>query len=103
MDKDALVLALVQDEIQHVQCLALQLNLGASPTIEIATPALARAKINFNALDNQQTDWMHAMQVGADADKLPLDTTKHIKLWIGYSTACGPFQQIAICKDNTKL
>ncbi|KAA6330629.1 MAG: hypothetical protein EZS28_053478, partial [Streblomastix strix] len=21
----------------------------------------------------------------------------------GYSTACGPFQQIAICKDNTKL
>ncbi|KAA6353382.1 MAG: hypothetical protein EZS28_051091, partial [Streblomastix strix] len=22
---------------------------------------------------------------------------------IGYSTACGPFQQIAICKDNTKL
>ncbi|KAA6388418.1 MAG: hypothetical protein EZS28_016051, partial [Streblomastix strix] len=24
-------------------------------------------------------------------------------LWIGYSTACGPFQQFAICKDNTKL
>ncbi|KAA6389465.1 MAG: hypothetical protein EZS28_015006 [Streblomastix strix] len=23
--------------------------------------------------------------------------------WLGFSTACGPFQQVAICKQNTKL
>ncbi|KAA6360608.1 MAG: hypothetical protein EZS28_043865, partial [Streblomastix strix] len=26
-----------------------------------------------------------------------------LKFWLGFSTACGPFQQIAICRDNTKL
>ncbi|KAA6357110.1 MAG: hypothetical protein EZS28_047363, partial [Streblomastix strix] len=25
------------------------------------------------------------------------------RFWIGFSTACGPFNQFAICKDNTKL
>ncbi|KAA6394845.1 MAG: hypothetical protein EZS28_009626 [Streblomastix strix] len=26
-----------------------------------------------------------------------------IKFWLGFSTTCGPFQQIAICTDNIKL
>ncbi|KAA6400850.1 MAG: hypothetical protein EZS28_003623 [Streblomastix strix] len=26
-----------------------------------------------------------------------------LKFWLGFSIACGPFQQIAICRDNTKL
>ncbi|KAA6397251.1 MAG: hypothetical protein EZS28_007223 [Streblomastix strix] len=26
-----------------------------------------------------------------------------IKFWLGFSTACGPFQQLAICRDNIKL
>ncbi|KAA6353303.1 MAG: hypothetical protein EZS28_051170, partial [Streblomastix strix] len=43
------------------------------------------------------------MQIGAGDALQPLNENEHIKLWIGYSTACGPFQQIAICKDNTKL
>ncbi|KAA6326374.1 MAG: hypothetical protein EZS28_053959, partial [Streblomastix strix] len=43
------------------------------------------------------------MECGAEATKQPLNENEHIKLWIGYSTACGPFQQIAICKDSTKL
>ncbi|KAA6399612.1 MAG: hypothetical protein EZS28_004860 [Streblomastix strix] len=26
-----------------------------------------------------------------------------LHFWLGFSTACGPFNQFAICKDNTKL
>ncbi|KAA6377220.1 MAG: hypothetical protein EZS28_027253 [Streblomastix strix] len=44
------------------------------------------------------------MAAGANADtQQPFNTTEHIKFWLGYSTACGSFQQYAICKDNTKL
>ncbi|KAA6375088.1 MAG: hypothetical protein EZS28_029386 [Streblomastix strix] len=43
------------------------------------------------------------MQRGDAATQQPIDHLEHIKLWIGYSTACGPFQQIAISKDKTKL
>ncbi|KAA6360471.1 MAG: hypothetical protein EZS28_044002 [Streblomastix strix] len=43
------------------------------------------------------------MAAGDNADtQQPYNTSEHIKLWLGYSTACGPFQQFAICKDNTK-
>ncbi|KAA6398074.1 MAG: hypothetical protein EZS28_006402 [Streblomastix strix] len=83
--------------------LALQLNLGVSPTTEITTPALARARVNFNALDNPQTDWTRTMQIGAEDALQPLNAVEHIKLWIDYSTACDPFQQITICKNYTKL
>ncbi|KAA6328879.1 MAG: hypothetical protein EZS28_053669, partial [Streblomastix strix] len=30
-------------------------------------------------------------------------TDEYIKFWLGFSTACGPFNQIAICKDSQKL
>ncbi|KAA6367844.1 MAG: hypothetical protein EZS28_036630 [Streblomastix strix] len=44
------------------------------------------------------------MTTGADSDtQQQFIDTKHTKFWLGYSTACGPFQQFAICKDNTKL
>ncbi|KAA6380804.1 MAG: hypothetical protein EZS28_023672, partial [Streblomastix strix] len=81
--------------------LALQLNLSA--TTAATDAATARARVNFNGLNDPQAEWARTMQVGADADKLPINPDERIKLWIGYSTACGPFQQIAICKDNTKL
>ncbi|KAA6381759.1 MAG: hypothetical protein EZS28_022715, partial [Streblomastix strix] len=81
--------------------LALQLNLTA--TEEPADADLARARVNFNGLDDPQADWARIMQVGADADKLPINPDECIKLQNGYSTACGSFQQIAICKDNTQL
>ncbi|KAA6356543.1 MAG: hypothetical protein EZS28_047930 [Streblomastix strix] len=81
--------------------LALQLNLAA--TAAIATEALARARVNFNGFDDPQADWVRTMAVGAEDNELPINPNERIKLWIGYSTACGPFQQIAICKDNTKL
>ncbi|KAA6357339.1 MAG: hypothetical protein EZS28_047135 [Streblomastix strix] len=70
--------------------LALQLNLGA-----VAAPItveLNRGRVNFNGLNDPQADWPHTMRVGADTDKLPIDTDERIKLQIDYSTACGPFQ-----------
>ncbi|KAA6314095.1 MAG: hypothetical protein EZS28_055642, partial [Streblomastix strix] len=81
--------------------LALQLN--QATTAAPATAAAARARVNFNGLDDPQADWVQTMQIGAGGNQLPINADERIKLWIGYSTACGPFQQIAICKDNTKL
>ncbi|KAA6367022.1 MAG: hypothetical protein EZS28_037450, partial [Streblomastix strix] len=81
--------------------LALQLNQTA--TAAPATAAAARARVNFNGLDDPQAEWVQTMQIGAGGNQLPINADERIKLWIGYSTACGPFQQIAICKDNTKI
>ncbi|KAA6367937.1 MAG: hypothetical protein EZS28_036535, partial [Streblomastix strix] len=83
--------------------LALQLNLVPGLSTPITTIASARARVNFNGLANSQADWTRTMECGEGATKQPLNENEHIKLWIGYSTACGSFQQIAICKDNTKL
>ncbi|KAA6392198.1 MAG: hypothetical protein EZS28_012276 [Streblomastix strix] len=83
------------------QRLALQLNLAA--TVAPTTAELARTIVNFNGLDDPQADWARTMAVGAEDNELPINPGERIKLWIGYSTTCGPFQQIAICKDNTKL
>ncbi|KAA6375769.1 MAG: hypothetical protein EZS28_028703 [Streblomastix strix] len=81
--------------------LALQINQTANAAPD--SEQTARARVNFNGLDNPQADWTRTMQCGDGATQQPIDHQEHIKLWIGYSTACGPFQQIAICKDNTKL
>ncbi|KAA6391660.1 MAG: hypothetical protein EZS28_012813 [Streblomastix strix] len=85
--------------------LALQLNVRASPEVTIDAPAIARARarVNFNILDNPQADWPRTMQIGAGDAMQPLSGDERIMFWIEYSTACGPFQQIAICKDNIKL
>ncbi|KAA6389094.1 MAG: hypothetical protein EZS28_015378 [Streblomastix strix] len=85
--------------------LALQLNLVPPISTPFTTAGSARARVNFNGLANSQADWTRTMECGGAAEptKQPLSENEHIKLWIGYSTACGPFQQIAICKDNTKL
>ncbi|KAA6356524.1 MAG: hypothetical protein EZS28_047949, partial [Streblomastix strix] len=81
--------------------LILQVNLTATAAVD--SEETARARINFNGLDNSQADWTQTMQCGDAATQQPIDHQENIKLWIGYSTACGPFQQIAICKHNTKL
>ncbi|KAA6379314.1 MAG: hypothetical protein EZS28_025160, partial [Streblomastix strix] len=81
--------------------LALQLNKAAVATATNAE--LARARVNFNGLQDPQAEWVRTMAVGAEDNELPINPDEVIKLWIGYSTACGPFQQRAICKDNTKL
>ncbi|KAA6381697.1 MAG: hypothetical protein EZS28_022773, partial [Streblomastix strix] len=49
-------------------------------------------------------NYTRTVTAGATADtQQPYNSTKHIKFQLGYSTVCGPFQQFAICKDNTKL
>ncbi|KAA6392807.1 MAG: hypothetical protein EZS28_011667 [Streblomastix strix] len=58
-----------------------------------------RARTNFNGTKTATT---------ALADDIKQTTQKYnvgevLKFWLGLSTACGPFQQIAICRDNTKL
>ncbi|KAA6384942.1 MAG: hypothetical protein EZS28_019530 [Streblomastix strix] len=68
--------------------LALQLNQAA-----VAAPTIAELA----------RDCARTMEIGAGGNQLPINADERIKLWIGYSTACGPFQQIAICKGNTKL
>ncbi|KAA6374343.1 MAG: hypothetical protein EZS28_030130 [Streblomastix strix] len=58
-----------------------------------------RARTNFNGRKTASL---------ALADEIK-QATQHcniaevIKFWLGFSTACGPFKQIAICRDNTKL
>ncbi|KAA6384455.1 MAG: hypothetical protein EZS28_020020 [Streblomastix strix] len=81
--------------------LALQLNQAA--TAAPTTAAAARDRVNFNGLDDPQADWVRTMEIGAGGNQLPINADERIKLWIGYSTTYGLFQQIAICKDNTKL
>ncbi|KAA6397652.1 MAG: hypothetical protein EZS28_006822 [Streblomastix strix] len=82
--------------------LALQLNAIVLPA-NINIEALARSIVNFNGQDDPQADWTKTMEVGVEATKQPINVDERIKLWIDYSTACGPLQQIAISKDNTKL
>ncbi|KAA6363748.1 MAG: hypothetical protein EZS28_040727, partial [Streblomastix strix] len=83
--------------------LALQLNLIPGLATVLNSKARARARVNFNGLEDPQADWARTMAVGAEDNEMPINPNEHVKLWLGYSTACGPFQQIAICKDNTKL
>ncbi|KAA6393241.1 MAG: hypothetical protein EZS28_011227, partial [Streblomastix strix] len=83
--------------------LALQLKLIPGLATALNSKVRARARVNFNELEDAYADWARTMECGAEANQLSLDTNEHIKQWIGYSTACGPFQQTAICKDNTKL
>ncbi|KAA6399858.1 MAG: hypothetical protein EZS28_004613 [Streblomastix strix] len=74
---------------------ALQLNATALPA-NIDTEANVRTIVNFNGQDDPQADCTRTMQCGDGATLQPIDHQEHIKLWIGYLTACGPFQQIAI-------
>ncbi|KAA6395227.1 MAG: hypothetical protein EZS28_009248 [Streblomastix strix] len=60
--------------------LALQLNLAATATT--TTEALARARVNFYGLDDQQADQFHTMQCGDVATQQPIDHQEHIKLQI---------------------
>ncbi|KAA6369046.1 MAG: hypothetical protein EZS28_035428, partial [Streblomastix strix] len=87
--------------------LALQINLADQTAIadaEEQQKAIALQRTNFTGNADYQFNYTRTMAAGANADTQQLyNDTEHIKLWLGYSTACGPFQQFAICKDNTKL
>ncbi|KAA6368622.1 MAG: hypothetical protein EZS28_035851 [Streblomastix strix] len=40
---------------------------------------------------------------GTGATQQPYSIDEHIKFQFGFSIACGPFSQIANCKDSQKL
>ncbi|KAA6359355.1 MAG: hypothetical protein EZS28_045118 [Streblomastix strix] len=76
--------------------LAIQLNkvTATAPTSD----ATANAIINFNAdedVDTAQGDMTAVTQ--------EYSATEGLHFWLGFSTACGPFNQFVICKDSTKL
>ncbi|KAA6390907.1 MAG: hypothetical protein EZS28_013565 [Streblomastix strix] len=83
--------------------IALQVNLATVAALDPAHKESAAARVNFNGLAIPTDPWVRTMESGAGDDEMPYNVNEHIKLWLGYSTACGPFQQFAICKDNTKL
>ncbi|KAA6364976.1 MAG: hypothetical protein EZS28_039498 [Streblomastix strix] len=61
---------------------------------------------NYNAIDTGvwNTPQTATMKSGNEATEQKYDDVdEHIKFWLGFSTACGPFNQIAICKDSQKL
>ncbi|KAA6364025.1 MAG: hypothetical protein EZS28_040448, partial [Streblomastix strix] len=59
----------------------------------------ANAAVNFNGVADPiiptATNMLQTTQLYSIFETL--------RFWIGFSTACGPFNQFAICKDNTKL
>ncbi|KAA6390331.1 MAG: hypothetical protein EZS28_014141 [Streblomastix strix] len=59
----------------------------------------ARSRTNFNGTETA-TD---ALAVNIKQATQHYNVDEELKFWLGFSTACGPFQQIAICKVNTKL
>ncbi|KAA6368616.1 MAG: hypothetical protein EZS28_035857, partial [Streblomastix strix] len=56
---------------------------------------------NFNGLKTAAAPLPAERTIKQDAQKYNTDET--LKFWLGFATACGPFQQVAICKQNTKL
>ncbi|KAA6359713.1 MAG: hypothetical protein EZS28_044759, partial [Streblomastix strix] len=59
----------------------------------------ARSRTNFNGTEIATTAL--AVDIKQATQKYNADNV--LKFWLGFSTACGPFYQIAICRDNTKL
>ncbi|KAA6389612.1 MAG: hypothetical protein EZS28_014858 [Streblomastix strix] len=50
--------------------------------------------------DTPQTE---TMESGAEDTKQDYNLDEHNRFWLGFSTACGPFNQITICKDSQQL
>ncbi|KAA6386927.1 MAG: hypothetical protein EZS28_017548, partial [Streblomastix strix] len=79
--------------------LAIQLNkLDVGPVGDKAT---ANEAVNFNAVEDPlATIAGNLTMTAAQQGYAP---TEILRFWLGFSTACGPFNQFAICKDSTKL
>ncbi|KAA6355595.1 MAG: hypothetical protein EZS28_048878, partial [Streblomastix strix] len=61
----------------------------------------ARQITNFNGLKIAAAPLPAERTIKQEVQKY--DSTEILKYWLGFATACGPFQQVAICKQNTKL
>ncbi|KAA6378923.1 MAG: hypothetical protein EZS28_025553 [Streblomastix strix] len=77
--------------------LAIQLN--KVPTATINSDLTANPAVNFNGKVGSTADPTDNMTQGPQGYAL----TEVLRFWLGFSTACGPFNQFAICNDSTKL
>ncbi|KAA6359117.1 MAG: hypothetical protein EZS28_045356, partial [Streblomastix strix] len=65
-----------------------------------------RARVNFNASNDlaedpkimKQSEQKYYGKTGDGEEK-----SEHLKFWLGFSTACGPFNQFAILRDAQNL
>ncbi|KAA6400417.1 MAG: hypothetical protein EZS28_004055 [Streblomastix strix] len=87
--------------------LALQINHADQTAIAdtaVQQAVITQHKVNFTRNADYTFDYTLTMEARANFDTQQLYiTSEHIKFLFGFSTACGPFQQFAICNDNTKL
>ncbi|KAA6356574.1 MAG: hypothetical protein EZS28_047899, partial [Streblomastix strix] len=61
---------------------------------------------NYNDLDTGVWDTPQTVTMESSATgttQYPINLDEYIKFLLEYSTACGPFNQIATCKDSQKL
>ncbi|KAA6380133.1 MAG: hypothetical protein EZS28_024341 [Streblomastix strix] len=61
----------------------------------------ARQLTNFNGLKTAAAPLPAERTIKKDVQKY--NYNEIFKFWLGFSIVCGPFQQVAICKQNTKL
>ncbi|KAA6353158.1 MAG: hypothetical protein EZS28_051316, partial [Streblomastix strix] len=81
--------------------LGIQLNSINTTKGEFTDIEYARQLTNFNVLKTAAAPLPDARTIKQNVQRY--DNTEILKFWLGFATACGPFQQVAICKDNTKL
>ncbi|KAA6363520.1 MAG: hypothetical protein EZS28_040953 [Streblomastix strix] len=84
--------------------LAIQLNRVA--TAAVADEDTAKAVVNFSAdadISAVGKTMTHDVQKYYGKEAEGMGASEVLRFWLGFSTACGPFNQFAICKDSTKL
>ncbi|KAA6380490.1 MAG: hypothetical protein EZS28_023982 [Streblomastix strix] len=79
--------------------IGIQLNGINSTKGTLTNIEFARSRTNFNGTETATTAL--ATDIKQATQKYNVDEV--LKFWLRFSAACGPFQQIAICRDNTKL
>ncbi|KAA6375783.1 MAG: hypothetical protein EZS28_028690 [Streblomastix strix] len=77
----------------------LDIQLNRVATAAVADEETAQAVVNFNGKEDSTT----AQTVNMAQSSQLYALTEVLHFWLGISTACGPFNQFAICKDSTKL
>ncbi|KAA6370839.1 MAG: hypothetical protein EZS28_033633 [Streblomastix strix] len=84
--------------------LAIQLNRLAA--LAVTNDGTAKAAVNFSAdadIDAAALDMTQDAQKYYGKSAEGRTKSEVLRFWLGFSTACGPFNQFAICKDSTKL
>ncbi|KAA6402063.1 MAG: hypothetical protein EZS28_002411 [Streblomastix strix] len=79
--------------------IGIQLNRVNTTKGLLTNAEFAGFRTNFNGTMTATT----ALATNITQGTQHYNVDKVLKFLLGFSTACGPFQQIAICRDNTKL